>query len=119
MSNNNPYESPHAADDSDQPVLTDNLREMLGLTKEDLWAYVGLALLVAGCFAGEVWMVAALFAVSTLCLVAYVVTSAPKFSRRSNLHPGVKIYGKVGNVVLVVLQLVVIGARVWYLWVYG
>src|SRR5690606_10482009 len=115
MSNNNPYESPSTANTSQQPVKSSNLREMLGLTKEDLWAYVGLALLVVGCFVPKVWMVAAAFVVSTLCLVAYLVTSAPKYSGRSNLHPGVKVYGMVNNALLVVIHVAVIAARIAYL----
>lgn len=115
MSDNNPYESPHETGTTEHPVKANNVREMLGLTKEDIWAYLDLALLVAGCFASEVWMVATAFFLATICLVAYLVTSAPKLSKRSDLHPGIKVYGMVNNALLVVIHVVVIAARIAYL----
>lgn len=118
VSNNNPYESPEAADHPLQPVRTNNTRELFGLTKEDLWAYVGWVLLVAGCFAPKVWMVAVLFVLSTLCIVVHLVTTIPKLSRRSNMHAGLKVYGIINEVCVVLMQIAVIAGRVIYLWAY-
>lgn len=115
MSQDNPYQSPRAADSTDQTPLNETVRDILALKREDICAYAWCALLAGGCIAPETWMVATAFIASTLCLVMYLVTSAPKYAERSNLHQGVKAFGRVSNGLMAMIHVVVISGRVFYL----
>lgn len=92
--------------------LNADQREVLGLAREDLWYYAAFPLLIAGCFFSSEIAVAGLFGVSTVLVGIYLWKSFPKYISGQELSRGVRIYGFLGNVFIVCLQIAVIGLKV-------
>jgi hypothetical protein len=117
----NPYEPPTSRDMPPERLvkksssLDPNLREMLGIAKDDIWGYLSVALLVAGCFPSNVAIVFALFAASTAFLVLYLVKSFPKCLGSSDLAPAIKVYGLISNIAWIPLHIAVIAGKCWFL----
>ena len=102
----NPYESPHTANVArERSQLSDDAKEFLGISREDFWYYPGLVLLVGGCFLSNVWIVGAMFLASTVFLVVFLAKSFPKYLRSKQLGAGTRVYGLLGNIALIVIQI--------------
>jgi len=94
--------------------LDNNTRELLGIAKEDFWAYPGFVLLIAGCFFASLPIVLGFFALSGLFLLIYEVKSFPKYFTDESLSTGIRIYGILVNLALIGLQFVVVGGKLLY-----
>ena len=99
----NPYESPKIPNDgatsSRPPKLDENVKEFLGIAKDDFWYYPGLVLLVIGCFLPSAPLVLALFAGSTVFLLIFLAKSFPKYiqsSQLSAIHKGLLLAWEPG-----------------------
>lgn len=117
--NDNRYESPKKPDDgatpSRLPKLDENTKEFLGIAKDDFWYYPGLVPLVVACFLSSSTLVLVLFAISTVFLLIFLAKSFPKYIKSSQLATVTKVYGLLGNLALIVLQIVVVGTKSWFL----
>ncbi len=115
----NPYQSPKEPSErtrqSGAPPLDENVKEFLGIAKEDFWYYPGFVLLVVACFVSDVAVVVILFAASTVFLIVYSVKSFPKYAASKELASVTRLYGLFGNVGLILLQVVAIAGKSWFM----
>jgi hypothetical protein len=91
--------------------MKEDTKEFLGIGKHDFWYYPGLVAGIASFFASSPRAVVTLLAVSTLFLVIFLVKSTPRYLKSPDLQRGTRIYGLVGNVMLVLLQVGIVGYR--------
>ena len=114
--NDNPYESPHTANGVTRETsrLSEDTKEFLGISKEDFWYYPGLVLLVGACFVSNVWLIGLMFLTSTTLLLVYLFKSFPKYIHSRELSAGTRVYGFIGNVALIAIQIGVIVGRLWF-----
>ena len=67
------------------------------------------------CFFSSVPLVFILFAISTVFLLIFLAKSFPKYIHSSELAPFTKVFGFLGNLALIALQMVVVVAKSWFL----
>lgn len=115
----NPYEAPKEGNEHERPArppkLDANTKEFLGIAKDDFWYYPGFVLLVVACFFTNVLLVLVLFAISTAFLLIFLVKSFPKYIHSHDLAAFTKVFGIIGNLALIALQIVVVVAKSWVL----
>lgn len=85
--------------------MNDDVKEWLSLTKDDLWAYPGLALLAAACFLENVWVVVGLMLAAALFFTIYFVRSMRKYLFHTHLARLTRVAGMIGNLLVLVIVL--------------
>jgi hypothetical protein len=91
--------------------MNEDTKEFLGFGKHDFWCYPGLAMAIASFWISTAPVVLLLLAASTLFLGIFLVKSTPRYLRSPELKAATRTFGLVGNVALVLFQIVIVGVR--------
>ena len=92
--------------------MNENVKELLGVGRHDFWYYPGFALALGSFWVSSPVTVVMLLVLSTAFVMVFLLKSTPRYLKPGELHTGTRVFGMVGNVVLVVLQIVMVGFRV-------
>jgi hypothetical protein len=80
--------------------VKDDVRVLLGLTTDDLWAVPGTVLIFAGFFFADVRWVGGLLLAAAFFLSIYMLRTVRKYWSRPGLSRTTRVLGIVGNVVV-------------------
>jgi|GEM_PF-4291235 len=111
---NEPYEPPNTRSEHvEEPDANENLKELLGIAGDDFWAYPGLALLGAAWFVSRrpdnpEFLVPILLVLSTVFVLIFLCKSFPKYRHSKKLSKGIKAFGFIGNIGLIIIQAVAV-----------
>ncbi|KYG08940.1 hypothetical protein BE21_20725 [Sorangium cellulosum] len=92
--------------------MDENVKEFLGIGKHDFWYYPGLAMAIGSFWVSSPAAVVALLVISTGLLVVFLVKSTPRYLGSRELHRGTRVFGLVGNIFLVLMQIAIVVFRV-------
>jgi hypothetical protein len=89
-----------------------DVKLLLGLTRDDLWALPSAALMFVAAFFADVRVVAGLLAVAGFCLSIYLLRTLKKYVRGPDLSPATRVVGVAGNLLVVVFLAVVMAGMI-------
>ena len=92
--------------------MNEDAKEFLGIGKDDFWYYPGLATAIASFWVSTPATVWTLLLLSTGFLVVFLIKSTPRYLKSPDLKQGTRAFGIVGNILLVVFQIAMVGVRV-------
>jgi uncharacterized membrane protein len=95
--------------------MNEDAKEFLGIGKHDVWYYPGLVMALASFWISNALAVAVLLVASTGLLFVFLVKATPRYVNSHELKTGTRIFGIVGNVVLVALQIGIVAFRIYRL----